>query len=190
MCARWRRCREFSRGARPRQDARRSVDSSRHDPCEFHVHLPSMRRVPSRGILALRRVRRLCGGHAGGGRFRLRAEAGRSQGPPGGAAAGNAGLFLILGLIIGGAIGYVLHGAAGPRGEGGMPRGPADVMRGSAAAGDDGASGMAGGMGGGGGMGGEPGEVGHRPRCRLRSSPWCSSTGRRWPRIPTTSTRT
>lgn len=75
---------------------------------------------------------------------------------PGSAAAGNAGLFLILGLIIGGAIGYVLHGAAGPRGEGGMPRGPADVMRGSAAAGDDGASGMAGGMGGGAGGGGTP----------------------------------
>jgi hypothetical protein len=73
---------------------------------------------------------------------------------PRGAAAGNAGLFLILGLIIGGAIGYVLHGAAGPRSEGGMPRGPADVMRGSAA-GNDGASGMGGGMGaGGGGAGG------------------------------------
>lgn len=75
---------------------------------------------------------------------------------PQGAATGNAALFLILGLIIGGAIGYVLHGAAGPRGEGGMPRGPADVMRGSAATGDDGSSGMGGGMGAGGAGGGTP----------------------------------
>ncbi|MGH7681547.1 MAG: tetratricopeptide repeat protein, partial [Candidatus Eiseniibacteriota bacterium] len=75
-------------------------------------------------------------------------------------AAGNAGLFLILGLIIGGGIGYALHGATGPREQGGMPKGPSDVMRG--AGGSDAGSGMGGdagaGMGGdaGSGMGGAP----------------------------------
>lgn len=48
---------------------------------------------------------------------------------------GNAGLYLVIGLLCGGAIGYALHGAIGPRGEDGMPTGPADIMRGAGAGG-------------------------------------------------------
>jgi cytochrome c-type biogenesis protein CcmH/NrfG len=45
----------------------------------------------------------------------------------------TAWVFLLVGLLAGGAIGYALHGSIGPREEGGMPTGPADVMSGMAA---------------------------------------------------------
>ncbi len=41
--------------------------------------------------------------------------------------------FLLVGLIVGGAVGYSLHAAVSPRDDGGMPRGPADVMAGAGA---------------------------------------------------------
>jgi hypothetical protein len=66
---------------------------------------------------------------------------------PGGSS-GNAWLFLVIGLACGGAVGYALHSAVGPRDHGGMPTGPADVMRGAAGApqadGDAGAGGPGG----------------------------------------------
>ena len=40
-------------------------------------------------------------------------------------------MLLAVGLLCGGALGYTLRGAVGPREEGGMPSGPADVMSGS-----------------------------------------------------------
>lgn len=46
---------------------------------------------------------------------------------------GTAWIFLVAGLLCGGAIGYTLHGAVAPREEGGAPRGPADVMAGAQA---------------------------------------------------------
>ena len=62
------------------------------------------------------------------------AQAGRR----GGSAAGgeNAGvpgiawLLLVVGLAVGGMIGFALHSAVGPRAESGMPAGPADIMAG------------------------------------------------------------
>ncbi|TMQ67341.1 MAG: tetratricopeptide repeat protein [Candidatus Eisenbacteria bacterium] len=50
---------------------------------------------------------------------------------PGGSP-GPSWLFLVIGLACGGAVGYALHGAVGPRDQGGMPKGPSDVMRGAA----------------------------------------------------------
>jgi cytochrome c-type biogenesis protein CcmH/NrfG len=46
---------------------------------------------------------------------------------------GTSWIFLVAGLLCGGAIGYTLHSAVGPREEGGMPQGPADVMGGAPA---------------------------------------------------------
>ena len=46
---------------------------------------------------------------------------------------GTAWIFLVAGLLCGGAIGYTLHGAVAPREEGGAPMGPADVMSGASA---------------------------------------------------------
>ena len=61
---------------------------------------------------------------------------------------GVAWLLLLVGLAVGGMIGYTLHGSIGPRAEeGGMPMGPADLMAGAPAGG--GAGGPAGGMSGG-----------------------------------------
>src|SRR5207253_5265048 len=36
-------------------------------------------------------------------------------------------LLLIVGLVVGGMVGYALHSALGPRAEGGAPQGPADL---------------------------------------------------------------
>jgi len=72
-------------------------------------------------------------------RGRNRSGAGReSRGVP-----GIAWLLLVVGLAVGGMVGFALHSAIGPRGEMGMPTGPADVMAG--AGGSDGGSGMQGG---------------------------------------------
>jgi len=72
-----------------------------------------------------------------------------SQGPP-----GVSWLLLVVGLMVGGMVGYALHSAVAPRSESGMPAGPADIMAG-ASGGDGGTSGDAGGMGQGGmGQGG------------------------------------
>lgn len=67
---------------------------------------------------------------------------------------GSGWMLLAVGLLCGGALGYSLRGAVGPREEGGMPSGPADVM-----------SGMSGGAGDGGSMqGGQvPGAPGAMP---------------------------
>jgi len=59
------------------------------------------------------------------------------------AMSGSGWMLLLVGLLCGGALGYTLRGAVGPREEGGAPTGPADVMRG-----------MTGDATGGGGMGG------------------------------------
>src|SRR5258706_1658866 len=64
---------------------------------------------------------------------------------------GIAWLLLVVGLAVGGMVGFALHSAIGPRAESGMPAGPADIMAGASGAtagGDGGAApdrGMAGG---------------------------------------------
>jgi tetratricopeptide (TPR) repeat protein len=63
---------------------------------------------------------------------------------------GIAWLLLVVGLVVGGMVGFSLHSAIGPRAESGMPTGPADIMAG-AAGGDAPAAG--GGMTGGAGPG-------------------------------------
>jgi predicted Zn-dependent protease len=60
---------------------------------------------------------------------------------------------LLIGLVLGGAIGYALHGAVAPRMEGGAPTGPADIMAGAGAG--SGMGGPATGMGGGAAAGGQ-----------------------------------
>lgn len=55
---------------------------------------------------------------------------------------GIAWLLLVVGLAVGGMVGFALHSAVGPRAESGMPAGPADIMAG--AGGDAGAGGGAG----------------------------------------------
>jgi len=49
-----------------------------------------------------------------------------SQGPP-----GVSWLLLVVGLMVGGMVGYALHSAVAPRSESGMPAGPADIMAGA-----------------------------------------------------------
>jgi Flp pilus assembly protein TadD len=61
---------------------------------------------------------------------------------------------LVAGLAVGGVIGYTLRSSVGPRDEGGMPTGPADIMAGSEAGAG---SGMMGGMPG--GTGSPPGSM-------------------------------
>lgn len=73
---------------------------------------------------------------------------GSRRAPP--RAASSPWVYLAVGLIVGGAVGYALRSGVGPREEGGAPTGPADVM-----------AGAGGGMGAApGGMGGAPGAMG------------------------------
>jgi tetratricopeptide (TPR) repeat protein len=59
-------------------------------------------------------------------------------------------LLLVVGLAVGGMVGYALHSAVGPRAEeGGAPQGPADIMAGASGDGGGSAAGGMGGMGGG-----------------------------------------
>lgn len=44
-------------------------------------------------------------------------------------------IYLVVGLVAGGAVGYALHSAVGPRTDGGAPMGPSDVMSGAAGTG-------------------------------------------------------
>ena len=44
---------------------------------------------------------------------------------------GIAWLLLVVGLAVGGMVGFALHSAVGPRAESGMPQGPADIMAGA-----------------------------------------------------------
>jgi hypothetical protein len=70
---------------------------------------------------------------------------------------GIAWLLLVVGLAVGGMVGFALHSAVGPRAESDMPAGPADIMAGGSGAdvGQDAGAAPAGGMGGmGGGMAG------------------------------------
>jgi hypothetical protein len=63
---------------------------------------------------------------------------------------GIAWLLLVVGLAVGGMVGFALHSAVGPRAESGMPAGPADVMAGGSGADAGGDAGPApGGMAGG-----------------------------------------
>jgi hypothetical protein len=70
---------------------------------------------------------------------RPRAEGHREPHSPGrrhgGGIPTTAWIFLLIGLICGGAVGYSLRAASGPRTEGGMPSGPADIMAGMGAGG-------------------------------------------------------
>ncbi len=62
-------------------------------------------------------------------------------------AAGAPWLYLVVGLAVGGVVGYALHSGIGPQSDGGAPTGPSDVLSGGAtgmdggAVGDPGASG-------------------------------------------------
>lgn len=84
---------------------------------------------------------------AGANRSRGRSLPPARRGPQG--VPGIAWLLLIVGLAVGGMVGFALHSAIGPRGEMGMPLGPSDMM--------------AGGAGGNQGAGGGPGVGGTRP---------------------------
>ena len=108
----------------PRCGERLPEGFTRCDACGAHVVPPEPSREPRLEPSA----------HAAGTRKKHAApEASRMT--------GTGWMLLAVGLLCGGAIGYTLRGAVGPREEGGMPSGPADVM-----------SGMS--EGGGGGMGG------------------------------------
>ena len=72
----------------------------------------------------------------------------RQRGRPGGGGAarresegvpGVAWLLLVVGLAVGGMVGFALHSAIGPRGEAGMPAGPADILAGGSGGGGMGA---------------------------------------------------
>jgi tetratricopeptide (TPR) repeat protein len=65
-----------------------------------------------------------CGAYLAAGPSAPRAGGGGGRGalPPWG--------FLLIGILVGGAVGYALRSAVTPREEGGMPTGPADVMAG------------------------------------------------------------
>src|SRR2546422_1916786 len=85
-----------------------------------------------------------------GARARAQSDAGRDRprgrdrpGPKPRGVPGIAWLLLVVGLAVGGMVGFALHSAIGPRGEMGMPAGPADLMAGAGA--PDGGSGMQGG---------------------------------------------
>jgi tetratricopeptide repeat protein len=67
---------------------------------------------------------------------------------------GIAWLLLVVGLAVGGMVGFALHSAVGPRAETDMPTGPADVMAGGSGGDAPAAGGVDGGGMGGGGMGG------------------------------------
>jgi len=63
-----------------------------------------------------------------------RAGAERKRGAPApkrDAIPGIAWLLLVVGLAVGGMVGFALHSAVGPRAESGMPQGPADIMAGA-----------------------------------------------------------
>lgn len=91
------------------------------------------------------------GQHAGGApRSGKTASAGHSHASRSGAAMPT-WAFLLIGLVVGGAVGYALRAAVAPRDDSGMPTGPADIM-----AGQTGSGTMEGRMGGGMG-GGMPG---------------------------------
>src|SRR6185295_18221993 len=80
-----------------------------------------------------------------------RAGAERKRGAPApkrDAIPGIAWLLLVVGLAVGGMVGFALHSAVGPRAESEMPQGPADIMAGNSGAPE-----------GGSGMGGAPGSA-------------------------------
>lgn len=68
----------------------------------------------------------------GGGSARGGAKGFRPR-PSGSSLTGTAWALLLIGLVLGGGIGYALRGAVGPRMDGGAPTGPADIMAGAAA---------------------------------------------------------
>ena len=97
----------------------------------------------------------------GGGSARVGAKGFRPR-PAGSSLTGTAWTLLLIGLVLGGAIGYALRGAVGPRMEGGAPTGPADIMAGAGATGGGQPVGMNGGMSG--GMSGQsPGQAPQMP---------------------------
>ena len=62
-------------------------------------------------------------------------------------AGGSPWMYLVVGLVVGGAVGYTLRSGVAPRDDSGAPTGPADVLSGAGSGGTGG--GMGGGMGGG-----------------------------------------
>ncbi|HEU4726147.1 MAG TPA: tetratricopeptide repeat protein [Candidatus Eisenbacteria bacterium] len=79
------------------------------------------------------------GGHSGGaprGAASPRSGKGASHAP---APRGGGGIppwaFLVIGLVVGGAVGYALRAAVAPRDDSGMATGPADIMAGATGAG-------------------------------------------------------
>ena len=73
--------------------------------------------------------------HADRGIPRSQAKGFRPRTAGGSSLTGTAWALLLVGLVLGGAIGYALHGAVGPRMEDGAPSGPADIMAGATGAG-------------------------------------------------------
>jgi hypothetical protein len=98
-------------------------------------------------------------GAAPRGQTPSRPSAPRAAAPPKGARAGSqpsgvpgiAWLLLVVGLAVGGMVGFALHSAVGPKAETDMPAGPADIMAGGSGgdAGGDAAAAPGGGMAGG-----------------------------------------
>jgi len=82
--------------------------------------------------------------------------------PSGSPLTGTAWALLVVGLVLGGAIGYSLHEAISPKMQGGAPTGPADIMAGAGAGAGAGAIGGSG-MGGGPMSGQAPGQAPQMP---------------------------
>jgi hypothetical protein len=102
----------------PRCGERLPAGFTRCDACGAHVVPPAT---------AVREP------HGPAGRAHAKAEGAGRHAPArasSSAMTGSGWMLLVVGLLCGGALGYTLRGAVGPREDGGMPQGPADVMSG------------------------------------------------------------
>jgi len=132
----------------PRCGERLPAGFTRCDSCGAYL-VPALGGAgePSHAAPAIARGGGGQGGHGGRGRqggARLGGSSAARHAPTGGIPT-TAWVFLLLGLACGGAIGYALHGAVGPRSDGGMPTGPSDLMAGMAPGGGAAGGGPAGG---------------------------------------------
>lgn len=117
----------------PRCGERLPAGFTRCDACGAHL-TPVPGAAPSSGR----------GGEAQDARRRGATPGARNQ-----SSANPSWLYLVIGLLVGGAVGYALHSAVGPRSQGGAPTGPSDILAGNTGTGGgmDGAGMSGGGMG-------------------------------------------